>query len=82
MPLSPLAALSTRCASTALCYLRSVSLWGVVIVLFLFGLLRARAASVFEPRLKQPTSASATTNATTAMLPPTQATKTNKKKDT
>ncbi|KAK8102492.1 hypothetical protein PG984_015638 [Apiospora sp. TS-2023a] len=71
MPLSPLAALSTKCASTALCYLRSVSLWGVVIVLFLFGILRARAASVFEPRTQQPTPATTTTTA--------KATKTNKK---
>ncbi|KAK8024414.1 hypothetical protein PG993_012480 [Apiospora rasikravindrae] len=48
MPLSPLSALSTKCATTALCYLRSVSLWGVVIVLFLFGIVRARATSIFE----------------------------------
>ncbi|KAK7973160.1 hypothetical protein PG988_007294 [Apiospora saccharicola] len=79
MPLSPLAALSTKCASTALCYLRSVSLWGVVIVLFLFGILRARAAAVFEPRIQQPTPATTTTTAK-ATSAPTQATKTNKKK--
>lgn len=76
MPLSPLAALSTKCASTAVCYLRSVSLWGVVIVLFLFGILRARAASVLEPRTQQPIPA-----ITATATPPTtpQATKTTKK---
>ncbi|KAK8073477.1 hypothetical protein PG994_004376 [Apiospora phragmitis] len=61
MPLSPISALSTKCATTALCYLRSVSLWGVVIVLFLFGLLRARATSVFERSTQQPTAGKVTT---------------------
>ncbi|KAK8071252.1 hypothetical protein PG997_011455 [Apiospora hydei] len=54
MPLSPLSALSTKCATTALCYLRSISLWGVVIVLFLFGIVRARATSIFERSNTQP----------------------------
>jgi hypothetical protein len=52
MPFSPLASQSflSKCGSTLFCYLRTVPLWILVVLILIFGALRSRVAKALRQR--------------------------------
>ena len=66
MPVPPNPGLLAQCTTTLLCHLRSVPLWIVVVVVFVFGALRARLATLLDRNPRPPTPAAASAHKRTA----------------